>query len=96
MVALVERGAPRDFLDIYNLCQNNVTTPQRCWHLWSARQEATGSNTDTGRASLAIQMHLERIETHRPLSKIEDSTERGEAQHLRLWFREEFLNAAGK
>jgi hypothetical protein len=31
MTALVERGAPRDFLDIYTLCQNSIVTAVQCW-----------------------------------------------------------------
>lgn len=93
MVALVERGAPRDFLDIYHLCRQGVVTPERCWSLWRARQEAAGSDGDVSRASLAIQLHLERIATHRPLSKIQEQTEREAAAEIRRWFREEFLNA---
>jgi predicted nucleotidyltransferase component of viral defense system len=31
---LVERGAPRDFLDIYTLCQAEVLSIDECWALW--------------------------------------------------------------
>jgi len=34
MVALVERGAPRDFLDIYTVCQAGLVTLEECWELW--------------------------------------------------------------
>lgn len=35
MVALVERGAPRDFRDIYTLCQARVTTlGARLAYIW--------------------------------------------------------------
>ena len=94
MTALVERGAPRDLLDIYHLCLQELMTPERCWSLWRIRQEATEGQADLKRASLAVQLHLERIEAHRPLSNIGDAAERDAADHLRRWFREEFLNAA--
>jgi hypothetical protein len=73
MVALVERGAPRDFRDIYAICQAHLATPEECWALWRERQHLAGSDTDMGRASLAIQTHLARIERHRPLAQIKDS-----------------------
>ena len=38
MVALVERGAPRDVRDIYAVCQAGLATPQECWELWRRRQ----------------------------------------------------------
>jgi len=34
MVALVERGAPRDFRDIDAICQAGLITPKECWGLW--------------------------------------------------------------
>ena len=93
MVALVERGAPRDFRDVYALCQAGLTTPRECWGLWERRQELTGSDTDRGRARLAVETHLARIAQHRPLDRIADPERRGEAGRVRRWFAEEFLNA---
>jgi hypothetical protein len=92
MVALIERGAPRDFRDIYTLCQAGLTAPEQCWTLWQRRQELSGSDTDEARARLAIETHLARIEQHRPLTQIEDVQSRTQAEHVRGWFREEFLN----
>jgi len=92
MVALVERGAPRDFRDIYALCQAGLTTPRECWTLWRRRQQATGSDTDSERARLAIETHLARIGQHRPLAQIDDPQQRAEAQQLRDWFAGEFLH----
>ncbi len=92
MVALVERGAPRDFRDIYALCQAGLTTPRECWTLWRRRQQATGSDTDSERARLAIETHLARIAQHRPLAQIDDPQQRAEAQQLRDWFAGEFLH----
>ncbi len=67
MVALIERGAPRDFRDIYAVCQAGLMTPEQCWALWQRRQQLAGSDTDQARARLAIETHLMRIEQHRPL-----------------------------
>jgi len=94
MVGLIERGAPRDFRDIYTLCQAGVTTPEECWALWRERQQLAGSDTDTARAYLAVQTHLARIATQRPLESISDPDERAAAEHLRMWFMGEFLDAS--
>ena len=93
MVALVERGAPRDFLDIYAFCRAGRTTPTQCWDLWRKRQKMSGSDTDVHRARLAIQTHLARIETQRPLESLEAPEERKKAGELRSWFHGEFLDA---
>ncbi len=93
MVALVERGIPRDFRDIYTLCQEGITTPHDCWALWRQRQQLTGGDTDVHRARLAVETHLARIEQHRPLPEIADPTERTEAERVRAWFKTTFLDA---
>lgn len=93
MVALVERGAPRDFRDIYTVCQAGLTTPQECWGLWRRRQQLTKSDTGGDRARLAVQTHLARIAQHRPLGQIADPTRRAEAEDVRVWFEGEFLDA---
>jgi hypothetical protein len=92
MVALVERGAPRDFRDMYSLCQAGLTTPHQCWDLWRRRQQLAGSDTDSTRARLAVETHLARIAQHRPLAQITDPQRRAEAEEVRRWFLEEFLN----
>ncbi len=93
MLALVERGAPRDFLDIFRLCDEGIVTPLQCWQLWRTRQELANSDSDLARARLAIRTHLARIEQHRPLEKIADDSQRTEAQRLRTWFKELFVYA---
>lgn len=93
MVALVERGAPRDFRDIYSLCHAGLATPEQCWALWRKRQQLASSDTDDGRARLAIETHLARIAQHRPLEQIDDVRQQAEAQEVRGWFAREFLNA---
>jgi hypothetical protein len=93
MVALVERGAPRDFRDIYALCQSKLITPEQCWQLWQVRQKLTGSDTQTERVRLALETHLTRIALHRPLDKITDPEQKTEIEQIRNWFRKEFLDA---
>ena len=92
MVALVERGAPRDVRDIYAVCQAGLATPQECWELWRRRQRLAGSDTDSARARLAVETHLARIAQHRPLKEIADPAARAEAEQVRRWFVQEFLD----
>ena len=91
MVALVERGAPRDFLDIYTLCTTGLMTIDDCWDLWKQRQFLAGSDVNLARAYLAIETHLERIIMLRPLESISDMDQREQAEKLRTWFQESFL-----
>jgi hypothetical protein len=93
MVALVERGAPRDFRDIYMVCASGLTAPLECWRLWRLRQERAGSSTDPHRARLAVETHLARIAQHRPLELVSDPTQREEAERVRTWFAKELLDA---
>jgi hypothetical protein len=92
MVALVERGAPRDFRDIFAVCRAALLSPRQCWGLWRRRQELSGSDTDRDRARLALETHLTRIAQHRPLESI-DPRDRTEAATVREWFLAEFLDA---
>ncbi|MFN2227797.1 MAG: nucleotidyl transferase AbiEii/AbiGii toxin family protein [Anaerolineae bacterium] len=93
MVALVERGAPRDFRDIYAICQGGLTNPAQAWEWWAERQRLAGSDTDTHRARLAVETHLARIAQHRPLEGISDPEGRAGAASVRDWFAGEFLDA---
>ncbi len=93
MVALVERGAPRDFRDIHALCQAGLTDPAQAWQWWRERQQLAGSDTDSHRARLAVETHLARITQHRPLVEIADEAERASAEQVRHWFAGEFLDA---
>lgn len=93
MVALVERGAPRDFRDIYALCQAGLTNAAQAWQWWRERQQLSGSDTNAHRARLAVTTHLMRIAQHRPLAAIADAAERESAEQVRHWFAEVFLDA---
>lgn len=92
MVALVERGAPRDFVDIFTVCQNNLVSPNQCWQLWEKRQRLATENPSRSRAILAILTHLARIEQQRPLSTITDQSAKELAIQVRTWFKEEFAH----
>jgi hypothetical protein len=94
MTALVERGAPRDFRDVYSACQAGLTTPVECWAVWAKRQQLAGSDADFDRARLAIETHLARISQYRRLEQIADPQQQAEASEVRRWFEEELLNAA--
>lgn len=93
MVALVERGAPRDFRDIHAVYQAGLISPRECWVLWARRQTAAGSDVDRHRARLAIETHLARIGQHRRLEQIAEPGAREAAERVRAWFSSEFLNA---
>jgi hypothetical protein len=93
MVVLVERGAPRDFRDIYTLCQEKLVSARESWRLWRERQQRAGSDPDPHRARLAIETHLSRIAQHRPLDTIAEPEQRAAAAGLRNWFAQEFLDA---
>ncbi|MEW5941415.1 MAG: nucleotidyl transferase AbiEii/AbiGii toxin family protein [Chloroflexota bacterium] len=94
MTALVERGAPRDFLDIFTLCQAGVVNVSECWALWERRQSLAGSDPDAARARLAIETHLERIALHRPIDQITDSNQREQARQVRDWYVNVFCGEA--
>jgi hypothetical protein len=61
--------------------------------LWRQRQTLAGSDADRERANLALHIHLERIALHRPLKQIEDASEKADAEELRRWYVEEFIDA---
>ena len=91
MTALIERGAPRDFLDIYQVCANKIVTIRRCWELWKEREVKRGNHSpDTRLGCEALLLHLSRIERVRPLDTIKDKRERQQAETLRHWFKNEF------
>ena len=91
MVALVERGAPRDFLDIYLLCQGEILSIGECWAFWYKRQSLAGSDTDASRVRLAIESLLERITLYRPLEEIVNFGQRKQAQQILNWYSSAFV-----
>ena len=68
MNALVQRGAPRDFLDIHELCRSRKIAFSECWSLWTRKNP--GKSLEDARSAVAL--HLQRFEQSRPLNKITD------------------------
>jgi hypothetical protein len=93
MVALIERGAPRDFRDIHALCTAGLTDPATCWNMWRRRQVLSHGDRSGSRAKTAILTHLARIEVYRPLTGIADPGQRAAVEQLRAWFKKDFLDA---
>jgi Nucleotidyl transferase AbiEii toxin, Type IV TA system len=85
MVALVERGAPRDFRDIYELCHRGLLTVADCWHLWLLKKPR---HEPVAGPELVL-FHLQRLELQRPLTKL-PPPDRARPAALREWYREVF------
>jgi hypothetical protein len=89
MNALVNRGAPRDFLDIHAVVVAGLLTTARCWDLWQAKNPA-GSVDDARRNVL---LHLASLDARRPLESIPDPAARERARQIRTWFRDAFVRS---
>jgi hypothetical protein len=92
MTALVNRGAPRDFLDVHTLCQAGQTDIATCWQLWQERQRLSGEDDDLERAKLAVRANLARIEAARPLTEQATGADAQRSATVRAWFEREFLH----
>lgn len=86
MAALVERGAPRDLRDIYELCTRQILSIEECWRLWKVKNP----ELDTLEGYAKVLFHVERLELQRPLEKITTPDERASAAALRQWFKTSF------
>lgn len=100
MVALVERGAPQDFLDIYTLCYEGLTTASRCWQLWKVRQESNGHMVKIKWAKMAVLNHVAQLGQAYASEEIVDPIEPNAIpiapnaiSHIQLWFQTDFLEA---
>jgi predicted nucleotidyltransferase component of viral defense system len=89
MVALVERGAPRDLRDVYELCTRELLTIDECWQLW--REKTSRRDDREGRDKVLF--HVARLELQRPLERIASPHERESAATLRQWFTRRFCAA---
>jgi predicted nucleotidyltransferase component of viral defense system len=87
MNALVQRGAPRDFTDIWQLVTTGHLTPTQCWELWSRKNPDL--NSDDAQAEAG--RHLHEIELRRPLDTLTNPLQREQARQTRDWFRTVFL-----
>ena len=90
MNALVNRGAPRDLVDIHRVVTDGLMMPLECWRLWRMKN-AEGTVED---ACTRVRVRLTRLEQRRPLASIASPLERQAAEALRRWYREVFLSAA--
>jgi hypothetical protein len=87
MNALVERGAPRDFIDIQRVVEAGVFTTAECWSLWSRKNH----NGAIGPAKQKALFHLTSLEARRPLDSLADANARKSAGQRRKWYKREFL-----
>lgn len=88
MTALTERGAARDFKDIYELCQHSLISISECWELWRLKNAHRHPADGPGMTLF----YLEKIEMLRPLEKI-PLADRARAVDLRTWYRTVFCPA---
>jgi hypothetical protein len=86
MNALVNRGAPRDFLDIHAVVGAGLFTPTHCWELWQAKN--SGQSIDAARRNVLLP--LTGLESRRPLDAITDPAARERAREVRDWFKDVF------
>jgi hypothetical protein len=90
MNALVSRGAPRDFLDIYTVCQRGLAAPADCWQAWQEKNPGL----DARQARINILEHLAALEGRRPLQSILAAGERSAAEALRAWMKGPFCKVS--
>lgn len=87
MNALVQRGAPRDFLDIHELVTRGIASVEQCWDWWSRKNPGV----DIRLARAQALRHLEGLEQRRPIESIEHAEERARASSTREWIRRTLL-----
>ncbi len=83
MNALVGRGAPRDFLDIYTVAERGLTTVEELWVAWCRKN----ASKELAEGYVNVLRRLYELEARRPLDSISDSEERARADKLRTWVR---------
>ncbi|MEW6744654.1 MAG: nucleotidyl transferase AbiEii/AbiGii toxin family protein [Planctomycetota bacterium] len=89
MNALVDRGAPRDFLDIKAVVEAGLVSAAECWRLWSRKNP--GDTVD--RAKQSVLLHLNMLEARRPLESLTQASERESVARTREWVRAVLLGA---
>lgn len=84
MTALVQRGAPRDMLDVTEVLRRGLLNSQECWELWQ------GKNPDRSaeEAGATLLKSLGALESRRPLAEIVDLDEREKARSTRAMIRD--------
>ncbi len=86
MNALVGRGSPRDFLDIYESITRKLFTSSQCWSYWEIKNPGVPLES----AKQRVLLHLSALELRRPLAQIDSLEERARATEVRCWFKEVF------
>ena len=87
MSALVNRGQPRDFIDIKSLADVGAVTVRECWDLWARKHPRAPEAS----ARAQVLQHLTALALRRPLDAIVDPQARAAAHHLRTWYATEFV-----
>jgi hypothetical protein len=82
MTALVQRGAPRDFLDIYHLCTRDVMSMTDCWQAFM--EKGLGIGIDEAKRKIIARLAM--IEASRPLETIQPGEAREQAARVREWY----------
>ena len=82
MMALVQRGAPRDFLDIYHLCNRDVMSMADCWQAFM--EKGLGIGIDEAKRKIIARLAM--IEASRPLETIQPGEAREQAARVREWY----------
>jgi hypothetical protein len=81
MNALVARGAPRDFLDVFMVVQRDLTAVNELWIAWSKKNPGK----EIVEANVNVLRRLHELETRRPLVSIAEPAERAQAAKVRAW-----------
>lgn len=88
MVALVDRTAPRDLVDLYEVVTRGLIALEDCWDLYLRKRP----DADLEAARQQVLERLEQIEARRPLIGITDPEGRVYAEAIRAWYHERFVN----
>ena len=83
MNALVQRGAPRDILDVATVLKIGLASIRECWCLWKKKRP----DVPTLEAQANILKYLNALDARRPLDSIADAHERAKAQESRSSIR---------
>jgi hypothetical protein len=87
MMALVSRGAPRDFVDVKSVVDARLVTVERCWQLWASKDPGIALDE----ALMRVRINVERLAARMPLERLPPER-RAAAAQLRDWYRDEFTN----
>lgn len=86
MNALVNRGAPRDFVDIHELIQSGVCTIEDCWELWHMKNRSSSVSD----AKDKVLHKISELEARVALEKVAAEVRAAAAQR-RAFFKEQFV-----